>query len=281
MSLLGGAAALLTAIIWAYVSVAYKPFIARLGALRTNVMRMLYAALLTAPFAAVAMSPRPGLAYAAASGALSLSVGDTLYLSSIGASGVSVAAPVSYTYVVVAELLSEPLLHERPAPPLIAASVMVFLGVLLISRGPGGRASPKGVAYALGASLAWSLGQVLIGLADVAGVSPVATAFVRATASGAVLAAASAAAGKDVRGALRQTVGSWLPLLAAADLGLGVALFAYSVEASGFDQAVVIVSSLPLFAQLIAWASGSERPRPAEVAGAAVIVAAVAVAFSA
>jgi DME family drug/metabolite transporter len=69
--------------------------------------------------------------------------------------------------------------------------------------------------------------------------------------------------------------------VSALDLGLGVTLFALSVRASGFDQAVVLVSSLPLFAQLIAWLSGAERPRPTEVAGAAAVVVAVAVALMA
>ena len=278
---LGGAAALSTAAIWAYVSVAYKKYVRELGPLRTNVMRMLYASIATAPLAALLLRPGPGAAYALASGVLSLGVGDTLYLSSIGAAGVSVAAPVSYTYVVLAELISAPLLREPLSPGLLAAAALVVAGVALISRGPGGGAPLRGVLYALGAAAAWSLGQVLIGAADVAGLSPVAIAFLRASASGAALSAVAEARGGGLGDAVRSTWRTPLPLLAAADLGLGVSLFAASISLLDFDRAVVLVSSLPLFAQLMAWASGSERPRPAEVAGAAAVVAAVVVAFAA
>ncbi|ADL19121.1 hypothetical protein ASAC_0715 [Acidilobus saccharovorans 345-15] len=284
---LGDAAALATAMIWAYASLAYKPFIARLGALRTNVMRMLYASLATLPFALALMTFKEGEAFAVLSGVLSLSVGDTMYLASIGSAGLSVAAPLSYTYVILAEVISTVLLGERLTPGLAAAGALIVAGVALISVGPGGRASPRGVAMALGASGAWALGQVMIGLADAGGVPPVVIAFLRVAASGALLAAglklAARLRGGDagLMSALRRTARSSLPLVAALDLGLGVTLFALSVRASGFDQAVVIVSSLPLFAQLMAWLSGAERPRPTEVAGAAAVVVAVAVAFMA
>lgn len=287
MSLPGDAAALATAVIWAYASLAYKPFIVRLGALRTNVMRMLYASLATLPFAVALMTFKEGEAFAVLSGVLSLSVGDTLYLASIGSAGLSVAAPLSYTYVILAEMMSVPVLGERLTPGLAAAGALIVAGVTLISAGPGGRASPRGVAMALGASAAWALGQVMIGLADAGGVPPVVIAFLRVAASGGLLALglklAAYARGNDsgLLIALRKTVRSSLPLVAALDLGLGVTLFAFSVSASGFDQAVVLVSSLPLFAQLMAWLSGAERPRPTEVAGAAAVVAAVAVAFMA
>ncbi|MFP3265596.1 MAG: hypothetical protein RXO54_07170 [Acidilobus sp.] len=71
-----------------------------------------------------------------------------------------------------------------------------------------------------------------------------------------------------------------LPLVAAADLAGGSALFALAIGVAGVYRSMVVVGSMPLMAQGIAWAAGSERPSAFEVAGAALVTAGVAMAFA-
>jgi DME family drug/metabolite transporter len=275
----GELAALGAAVIWAYASVAYRPFVERHGAVRVNVMRTLYAAIASAVPAVILGIMRPASLWALASGALSLGAGDTMYLASIGSVGVSVAAPVSYTFIIMAEVMALAV-GERPTLPLLLGGILVVVGVALISRGPMGRLRPSGVALALGAAVAWASGWVMIRVADVGGLSPVSTAFLRVSAALAILAAVSAVRGGGLRGTLKGTVRTRLPIVAAADLAGGSALFALAIGVTGVDRSMVIVGSMPLIAQAIAWASGSERPSALEVAGAALVTLAVALAFA-
>jgi len=49
---------------------------------------------------------------------------------------------------------------------------------------------------------------------------------------------------------------------------------------AGVYRSMVVVGSMPLMAQGIAWAAGSERPSALEVARAALVTAGVAMAFA-
>ncbi len=277
-ALIGEAAALSAALVWAYASVAYKPFIERYGALRVNVMRTLYASLAAVVPSVLLGLERPAALWAMASGAVSLGAGDTMYLASIGLVGVSVAVPVSYTFIILGELMAIAV-GERLTPLLALGGVLVLAGTALVSRGPRGRARPAGIALALAAAVAWALGWVMIRVADVGGLSPVSSAFLRAATAGLILAALGFARGERLGEAFRSTVTTRLPLVAAADLAGGSALFALALGVAGVDRSMVVIGSMPLFAQAIAWASGSERPSLVEVAGATLIVVAVAMAF--
>lgn len=275
---LGELAALSSAVTWAYASVAYKPFIERYGPLRVNVLRTLYASIAALAPALLLGLDRPAALWAMMSGALSLGAGDTMYLASIGLVGVSVAGPVSYTFIIIAEVMAIAV-GERLTPLLAGAGVLVLLGVTLVSWGPRGRARPLGVLLALGAALAWASGWVMIRVADVGGLSPVSSAFLRAATASLILSAVGAVRGERVGEALRGTIGTRLPLVAAADLAGGSALFALAIWVAGVDKSMVIIGSMPLFAQAMAWATGAERPSALEVAGASMVVAAVAMAF--
>jgi len=266
-------------VVWAYASVAYRPFIERHGALRVNVMRALYAAIASVIPAVILGILTPAALWALAGGALSLGAGDTMYLASIGLVGVSVAAPVSYTFIIMAEVMALAI-GERPTPLLIAGGALVVLGVTLISRGPRGRLRPRGVALALGAAAAWASGWVMIRVADVGGLSPISAAFLRVSAAGLILALIAVARGGGLTKTLMSTARTRLPIVAAADLAGGSALFALALGLIGVDRSMVIVGSMPLMAQGIAWATGSERPSALEVAGAVMVTLAVALAFT-
>jgi DME family drug/metabolite transporter len=155
----------------------------------------------------------------------------------------------------------------------------VVLGVTLISRGPRGRLRPRGVALALGAAVAWASGWVMIRVADVGGLSPISAAFLRVSVAGLILALVAVARGGGLTKTLTSTARTRLPIVAAVDLAGGSALFALALGLIGVDRSMVIVGSMPLMAQGIAWATGSERPSALEVAGAVLVALAVVLAF--
>jgi len=69
-----------------------------------------------------------------------------------------VAQPLNYTWALTLGLLSIPLLGQRFRPRLLAAGLVAYAGVLVISRqGEGGSADALGVALALGSTLLWAL----------------------------------------------------------------------------------------------------------------------------
>lgn len=268
------APALAAALIWAYAPVVYKDFVEKLGVVKLNLLRMAYAAAaLLAP--ALASGINEAALLGALSGVLSLALGDSFYLRSIKATGVSVAAPASYSYIIIEQFAAVALGEPLRANYLAAAALMVA-GVYLLASG-GGRASISGVAFALGAALSWAAGYAAVKAAGVEGLSPVATAFIRTAAALAVLAVAGR--GEGIGTAFRSTWRSPLPLIAALDLGVGSALFAYSSVTAGLGLTVIMTGITPLAAQLISRAAGKERPAGKEYAAAVLALAAVAISF--
>jgi len=120
----------------------------------------------------------------------------------------------------------------------------------------------------------------MIRVADVGGLSPISAAFLRVSAAGLILALVAVARGGGLTKTLTSTARTRLPIVAAADLAGGSALFALALGLIGVDRSMVIVGSMPLMAQGIAWATGSERPSALEVAGAVMVTLAVALAFT-
>ncbi|WP_243679111.1 EamA family transporter [Vulcanisaeta distributa] len=210
------------------------------------------------------------------SGLLSLVIGDSLYLFSINYSGVSIAAPpVSYTYipltVVFAVFLGEQLTITK-----LLASILLIPGVYLLSRSGGSRREIKGLFLGLGAALAWAAGQSMIKVADITGgLNPISIAFTRVAAAGIVLLVINYFMGNNIAGAIRGTVRSYLPIIAVLDLGLGVALFAFSMDLIGLGLTVILTGTMPLIAQLMSSAMGREKFSVVKFLGALVIVMAI------
>lgn len=203
-------------------------------------------------------------------------IGDSLYLFSINYSGVSIAAPpVSYTYipltVVFAVFLGEQLTITK-----LLASILLIPGVYLLSRSGGSRREIKGLFLGLGAALAWAAGQSMIKVADITGgLNPISIAFTRVAAAGIVLLVINYFMGNNIAGAIRGTVRSYLPIIAVLDLGLGVALFAFSMDLIGLGLTVILTGTMPLIAQLMSSAMGREKFSVVKFLGALVIVMAI------
>ncbi|MGC8994702.1 MAG: EamA family transporter [Pyrobaculum sp.] len=272
MDVAGLAAVFTAAVIWALVIFLYKRHMESLDAAVVNFSRLFYVSALMWPVLILA-KPSAGVWAAVASGVLTLFIGDSLYFYAIHRVGGSVAAPLTYTYVVIAQYLAL-LLGEKVTPMLIVSSLLVVLGVGLLARGGKARVNVVGVASAAAAAFMWSLGMTAVKLAAVQGVHPTAVAYLRALSACLFMALYLAA-----RGRLRIVKS---PLFAAAsllDLGLGSALFAYSVERVGLALSTILVSVSPLITQLYAKFTGIEPLSPRQMAGAVAIFLAIAVAM--
>ncbi|GAB6946373.1 DMT family transporter [Vulcanisaeta sp. JCM 16161] len=270
--------ALSTAIIWAWASIMYGDFMKRMHPLIVNFLRMFYASLILLIPAIILGLNYGGAVYSSLSGLLSLVIGDSLYLFSINYSGVSIAAPVSYTYipltVLFAVFLGEPLTITK-----LLASILLIPGVYLLSRSGNSRREIKGLFLGLGAALAWAAGQSMIKVADIAGLNPISIAFTRVAAAGIVLLVINYFMGNNIAGAIRGTVRSYLPIIAVLDLGLGVALFAFSMDLIGLGLTVILTGTMPLIAQLMSSAMGREKFSVVKFLGALIIVVAIIMAF--
>jgi DME family drug/metabolite transporter len=196
---------------------------------------------------------------------------------SINYSGVSIAAPVSYTYipiaVLMATLLGEPLTIYK-----VVSGLLVVLGVYLLSR-ERTKVMIRGVALALGAAMAWAVGQTMIKVADISGLNPITLAFTRVATAGVVLLVINYVTHNDIAKAVKSTVRTRLPLFSVLDLGVGVALYAYSMDLVGLGLTVILTGSMPLIAQAMSSLMGREKLTVAKLLGAVVIVLAITIIF--
>jgi DME family drug/metabolite transporter len=196
---------------------------------------------------------------------------------SINYSGVSIAAPVSYTYipiaVLMATLLGEPLTIYK-----VVSGLFVVLGVYLLSR-ERARVTIRGIALALGAAMAWAVGQTMIKVADISGLNPITLSFTRVATAGIILLIINYIMHNNITKAIKSTAGTRLPLVAVLDLGAGVALYAYSMDLIGLGLTVIMTGSMPLIAQIMSNLMGKERLTITKLLGAAVIVLAIVLIF--
>jgi DME family drug/metabolite transporter len=265
-----------TAFIWAWASIVYGDFMKSINPLTVNFLRMLYASLILL-IPAIVFGFNAGAVWGSLSGLLSLAVGDSLYLMSINYSGVSIAAPVSYTYipiaVLMATLLGEPLTIYK-----VVSGLLVVLGVYLLSR-ERTRITIRGVALALGAAMAWAVGQTMIKVADISGLNSITLSFTRVATAGIILLIINYAIRNDITTAIRSTARTRLPLVAVLDLGAGVALYAYSMDLIGLGLTVIMTGSMPLIAQAMSHVMRREKLTLMKLLGAVIIVTAIVAAF--
>lgn len=274
--------ALLPSCIWAVAPIYYRVFMKKFDFMSLNFLRTsLCATVLAIP--AIYLGFSGGVLYSLVSGAVTLGLGDSLFLLSIREMGASIAAPVVYVYVLFVQFTASLIGESVPSANYFSAA-MVVAGVFLLSRGGEGKPRVKGILLALGAGLAWTAGQDLIGAATGSGANVVSVTFTRNLAGAIVLGLAVIATRrwrKWPRGlSLREF--SSITLVAVSDLGLGSLLFVYAIATSGVALTVIITSVSPFLTQLISRFTGHESPSNMDLVGGIVIVAAlvVAVAFA-
>jgi len=271
--------ALVPAVIWAVSPIYYRVFLGRFDFLSLNLVRTsLASAVLLVP--AIILGFGGGTSYALLSGVVTLAVGDTFFLLSIGETGASVAAPVIYTYVLLVQITATMIGEKVPLVNFVSSG-LVILGVFLLSRGGGGRPRGRGIAFALAGALAWTAGQDFVALATSAGGSVVSIAFARNL-------AASIALGIAVLGTRRYKKWprpsarefAFVAFIAITDLVAGSLVFIYSVALTGVALTVIVTSVSPFITQVLSRAMGKESPSNKDVAGGALIVAALVLAVA-
>lgn len=267
--------ALVAALIWAFSPIYYRGFLARFDFLSFNVLR-------TSAASAALLLPAlfywnfAGLGFAVPGGVITLTLGDSLFLLSIRENGASVAAPVVYTYVLMIQILAAALGQAVPYA-YFAAALMVVAGVYILSRGGDGKPRARGIALALLAGVAWTIGQELVQFSTVAGGNFVVVAFVRNASAALALGAAFLLTRKHRTWPRGLAVGEYALIFffVVSDLAVGSTFFVYSISTIGVALTVILTSLSPLLTQVFARALGKESPSPKDFLGGLLIVAAL------
>ena len=265
--------ALVVAVIWAVSPIYYRIYLSKFDFLSLNLLRTSTAALVLALPAAYYWNSA-GLGFALPSGVLTLALGDTLLLLSLREVGASVATPVTYTYVLMIQLVGIGIGQTIPYGNLVAA-VLVVLGVYMLSRGGVGKPRPKGIAFALAAGVMWTMGQELTQAATNAGGNFVVVTFTSRAAAAAALGVAILLTRRKLTwpsGLAPRELGLLFAII-ISDLALGSTLFVYSVSTVGVALTVILTSLSPLLTQVFAKALGKESPSPRDYVGGVLIVA--------
>jgi DME family drug/metabolite transporter len=272
--LLDPAYAFVSSIIWAISPIYYRTFLKKLDFLVLNLVRTSIASLVLAT-PALYYGLGSGVGYALLSGAITLAVGDSLFLLSIREMGASIAAPVVYTYVLFVQLTATAVGEVVP-PANVVAALMVIAGVYVLSKG-GGTPRAKGIAQAIGAGVAWTAGQDMIRLSTNAGGNVFVVAFSRNLAAALALSIAVLATGKFrvwPREFSEKELVS-LCVVVVSDLVVGSVLYIYSVSLIGIAVTVILTSLSPLLTQVFSKLMGKESPSGRDFIGGALIVSAV------
>lgn len=260
----GELSALVSAFTWALVSVLLRKLQYRTSALPLNALRCVVAAVLAA-LAAIATGrlhefetiSTPALLYLSASVLVGMGLGDTLYFFSLKLLGVARAIPLSNAYPIFAAVMAAAFLGEPVTGRLVAGTILVVAGVILVMipgrvlleppRPEQARDERLGVILVLMASVSWASATSLvkIGAQEVDGLTATALRLVVASAA-LLLAAAFGRPGfqfREYRGAqLAGVVG------AGAGSAISAVTFLLAVQLIGAAKTATLTSTAPLFA---------------------------------
>jgi drug/metabolite transporter (DMT)-like permease len=293
----GEVIALLSALLWAFASVLLGWGVKRLPVIPLNLIRCIVSTAFfwsLLPFSgglkAVAAIEADQWLWLFLSVVMLLIVGDLLYFRSLDLAGVSWTMPVASVNPLWAVLLAALFIDEPLSWSLLAGTLLVIAGLILVSRSTNNTGSVAdrrqriGLLLALLASVAWGVGQVILkpaaeGLDAVVANSlrqPMGTLIML----GLVLArglwppsrhklAAQVTRGtwQDLRELDRR---SWLTIITASlvGTGLGSLLFVMAIQSIGAGRTAVLTSTAPLMAIPLAVLWLHERPNSRTLIGA-------------
>lgn len=185
------------------------------------------------------------------SGLLGPGVGDAYYAKAIQSIGGSLAVPISYTYILISQLISIMFLGESLRPSLIVGIISVFSGLIVATttRKLSNTANIKGIAYSLIAAFSWSLGAILIKL--VLSHADVFTVTMYRLISVSVV---FTSLGLILETPLDRTTIKPLILISALTgtlgFGVGVYLFVYSINTLGVSATTMATALTPVLSQI-------------------------------
>jgi DME family drug/metabolite transporter len=274
--------ALGAALIWAFSAIYYRGFLGKFEFLGFNFLRTaMSSSVLLVPALVLGGGFGPGSGYAIASGMATLGFGDSMFLLAIRETGASVAVPVTYSYVLMVQLVGVVIGQVVPYGNLVAA-VMVIAGVFILSKSGDGVPRAKGIAFGIAAAVGWTAGQELIQLATKTGGSILMVTFTRNASAAIVLGIVFLLSGRIKRWPRGLTAAQFgiIAFFILTDLVVGSLLFVYSISTIGVAVTVILTSVSPLLTQVFSRWLGKETPSGRDFAGGALIVGALVLAVA-
>jgi drug/metabolite transporter (DMT)-like permease len=284
----GEVIALLSALLWAFASVLMGWGTKRLHVVPLNLIRCIVSTTFfwsLLPFfgglKAIAAIPVEQWLWLFLSVVALLIVGDLLYFRSLDLAGVSWTMPVASVNPLWAVLLAALFIDEPLSWSLLAGTLLVIAGLVLVSRstnktGPvDHRRQRIGLLLALLTSVAWGVGQVILKPAA-EGLDSVVVNSVRQPMAALMMLGLALARGrwKDLRDLDRR---SWLTIGVASlvGTGLGSLLFVLAIQMVGAGRTAVLTSTAPLMAIPLAVLWLHERPNRWTLIGALLATAGI------
>ena len=298
----GEVVALISALLWAFASVLLGWGVKRLHVIPLNLIRCVVSTAFfwsLLPFSgglrAVAAIQADQWLWLFLSVVMLLIVGDLLYFRSLDLAGVSWTMPVASVNPLWAVLLAALFVDEPLSWSLLAGTLLVIAGLILVSRSTNstgsvaGRQQRIGLLLALLASVAWGVGQVILKPAA-EGLDAVVANSVRQPMGVLIMLGLALAQGRrpprllatkspqsiwqDLRELDRR---SWLTIVAASlvGTGLGSLLFVIAIQSIGAGRTAVLTSTAPLMAIPMAVLWLHERPNRQTLIGALLATAGV------
>jgi DME family drug/metabolite transporter len=298
--MLGEFAALGAAISWAVAPILYRKALANASPVSANIVRCVTnAAVLVVILAGLGLTgtltslPVQVVAVVVVSGIIGLGVGDTLYMVGLKSVGVARAVPLAATYPLFSLLWATLLLGEPVTAAAVAGTVVILLGIWLLSRERGDStihfrrsAVAWGVAASLLTAVVWSVSITLMDFAVtmpgvVSGLG-VNYAVVTVRIAGMALLMLALAPLLDRKHGFLKLSWRTVALLCVGGLvanGLGWLLMNYSFLNIAVSQAVPISSTTPLFSTLAGFLFFREKLTRDNTLGAVLVVAGVVLIF--
>jgi drug/metabolite transporter, DME family len=284
----GEVVALLSALLWAFASVVMGWGVKRLHIIPLNLVRCIVSTAFfwsLLPFfgglRAIAAIPTEQWLWLFLSVIMLLIVGDLLYFRSLDMAGVSWTMPVASVNPLWAVLLAALFIDEPLSWSLLAGTLLVIAGLVLVSRSTNNGSSIDqrrqriGLLLALLASVAWAAGQVILKPAA-AGLDSVVVNSVRQPIAALMMLGLGLTGGRwpghyehpapvtrgTLRGLREIDWRSWLAIVIASlvGTGLGSLLFVLSIQMIGAGRTAVLTSTAPLMAIPMAVLWLHERP---------------------
>ena len=219
--------------------------------------------------------PRRSVLAALGMGAIGYATQSGLFFLALERMDASLLALVLYTYPALVFAAAVLIRRERADARRVAALALALGGLALVVAGAGaGALDPLGAALALGAALVYST-YILVRVGVVGRVRPLVLSALVCTGASLSLAIGSSLLGELRPGELTAAGWGWLGCIAVVSTVAAVSLFFAGLQRAGPTTASILATVEPVVTVLLAFLVFSERLGPVQLAGGALVVAAV------
>ncbi|MEM1628069.1 MAG: DMT family transporter [Desulfurococcaceae archaeon] len=245
------------------------------GPLLLTSMRALLALLFLAPFIVLdyhelyrSLSDIRSLFIIAISAILGPGIGDTAYTRAIQSIGGSLAVVISYTYILVAQIIAVFIINENTSLFTVIGGLIAFLGIVIASYDSNVKSmNIPGALYGALASLSWGIASAIMKyITDTA--DPLSITAIRLVIVFTVFSMISFLFKRP------GDISEWKQLLALSAItgilgwGIGMYLFIYSISTIGVSATVLATALTPVLSQITVRIIAREKPRGRVIVGA-------------